>query len=82
MLQVLYEYGIFFHFLIAQVISVFVFPTRIVQFFFYCIRNYSHLAFFCYCTGQFVSDLVGNPEDWFSHVAGHIINLTLFGSRS
>ena len=24
------------------------------------------LAIFCCCTVRFVSDLVGNPEDWFS----------------
>ena len=27
------------------------------------------LACSCHCTGRFVSDLVGNPEDRFSHVA-------------
>ena len=30
---------------------------------------------FCDCTGRFVSDLVGNPEDRFSRVAAHIIKL-------
>ena len=25
------------------------------------------LAIFCDCTARFVSDLIGNPEDWFSH---------------
>ena len=34
------------------------------------------LAFFCDCTGQFVSDLVGNPNCWFSHVKAHF-HLTL-----
>ena len=30
------------------------------------------LAIFCDCLVRFVSDLVGNPEDRFSHVAAHI----------
>ena len=30
------------------------------------------LACFCDCTGRFVSDLVGNPEDRFSRVAAHM----------
>ena len=25
------------------------------------------------CTGWFVSDLVRNPEDWFSHLAAYLI---------
>ena len=32
----------------------------------------SNLAFFCGCTARFVSDLVGNPDDRFSHVAAHL----------
>ena len=35
--------------------------------------NAKVLAFFCDCTGQFVSDLVGNPEALFSRVAAHIV---------
>ena len=31
------------------------------------------LARFCDCTGRFMSDLVGNPEDRFSRVAAHLI---------
>ena len=30
-------------------------------------ENFKHLANFCDCTARFVSDLVGNPEDRFSH---------------
>ena len=30
-------------------------------------RNFKPLAIFCSCTAWFVSDLVGNPKDWFSH---------------
>ena len=32
-------------------------------------ENFKHLAIFCGCTAQFVSDLVGNPEDGFYHEA-------------
>ena len=53
-----------------QLISAFVFATRIVQFLFFL--NFKLLAIFYSCTGQFVSDLVGNPEDRFSRVAAHI----------
>ena len=31
------------------------------------------LPFFCDCTARFVSDLVGNPEDWFSRVVAKIV---------
>ena len=31
------------------------------------IRNFKPLAMLCGCTAWFVSDLVGNPEDRFSH---------------
>ena len=30
------------------------------------------LAIFCGCTARFVSDLIGNPEDRFTHDAAHI----------
>ena len=35
-------------------------------------KNFKPLACFCDCTGWFVSDLVGNPEDRFSRVAAHL----------
>ena len=44
----------------------FVFATKIVQSFFL------NPKFFRDCTDQFVSDLVGNPEDWFSRFTAHI----------
>ena len=31
------------------------------------------LAIFCDCTARFVSDLVGNPEEWFSHNEAHFV---------
>ena len=35
-------------------------------------QNFKPLATFCGCTARFVSDLVGNPEDRFSHSKVHI----------
>ena len=35
-------------------------------------QNFKPLAIFCDCTAQFVSDLVGNPVDRFSHNEAHI----------
>ena len=52
----------------AKLNSTFVFATRIVQF----LQNFKSLGFFCDCTGQFVSDQVGDPENRFSHVPAHI----------
>ena len=40
------------------------------------IRNLKILACFCDCTGRFVSDLVGNPEVWFSPVTAHVTSQT------
>ena len=37
-------------------------------------QNFKPLACFCSCTGQFVSDLVGNSKDQFSRVTAHIIH--------
>ena len=34
--------------------------------------NFKPLAIFCGCTARFVSDLVGNPQDRFSHNEAHI----------
>ena len=36
------------------------------------IHKFKILGFFCDCTGRFVSDLVGNPNCWFSHAQAHI----------
>ena len=35
-------------------------------------ENFKSLASFSNCAARFVSDLDGNPEDWFSDVAAHI----------
>ena len=37
------------------------------------ILNFKPLAIFCGCTVRFVSDLVGNPEDRFSHNDAHMV---------
>ena len=34
----------------------------------------NHLIIFCGCTGQFVSDLVGDLNCWFSNVNAHLIH--------
>ena len=34
-------------------------------------HSFKVLAFFCGCTGWFVSDLVQNPENWFPHDTAH-----------
>ena len=49
----------------AKLISAFVFATWIVQSSY--ILNFKPLAIYCDCTAPFVLDLVGNPEDRFSH---------------
>ena len=36
-------------------------------------KNYKVLAIFCSCKGQFVSDLVVNPKDWFSRDVAHFV---------
>ena len=43
-----------------------IFPLLLISYF-------KLLARFCDCTGRFVSDLVVNPEDRFSHVAAQVI---------
>ena len=58
----------------AKLICAFVFAAQMVQsLLFLKIRNFKPLAILCGCTDWFVSDLVGNPEDRFSHVAAQII---------
>ena len=37
-----------------------------------CLSVSCHKTIFCGCTARFVSDLVGNPEDRFSHDAAYI----------
>ena len=39
------------------------------------IRNFQILGHFFDCTGQFVSDLVGNPNSWFSHAKAQLISI-------
>ena len=57
----------------AQLIIALVFTTLIVQFLFFLeIQNFKLISIFCGCIGRFVSELVGNPEDRFSHDGAHI----------
>ena len=57
----------------AKLNSAFVFATRKgLSLYFLYIRNFKPLAILCGCTAWFVSDLVGNPEDRFSHNEAHI----------
>ena len=57
----------------------FVFATQLVQFLYllpnFQIQNFQPLAFFCDCTGRFVSDLFGNLNCWFSRDAAHLFLL-------
>ena len=53
-----------------QLISAFVFATRIVQFLFYLNPKFQ-VSVFIDCTGRFVSDLVRNPKDQFSRIMAH-----------
>ena len=55
----------------AKLISAFVFPTQIVPFLYFLNPKFP-ASIFCDCTTRFVSDLVGNFKDRFSHVAAHI----------
>ena len=58
----------------AQLISAFVFATRIVQFLFF-LNQKLKLHMFYGCTDRFVSELVGNPEDRLSRVEAQNILL-------
>ena len=39
---------------------------------FYVNRTFKPIAYLCDCKGRFVSELVGNPNCWFSHVKAQI----------
>ena len=51
----------------AKLISAFVFTTRIVKFLYFLNPKFQASTIFCGCTAWFVSDLVENTEDRFSH---------------
>ena len=44
------------------------------------IRIFKPLAILCGCTARFVLDLVGNPEDRFSHNEAHVVSLLRLGA--
>ena len=49
---------------------------------FKCEISFKPLAIFCGCTARFVSDLVGNTEDRFSHDEAHMVKLEFTGVHS
>ena len=57
----------------VQLISTFVFATLLVQILLISSQNFKRLVGFCDCTGEFVSDLVGNPKEQFCRDVVHII---------
>ena len=57
----------------TQLISNFVFATWILQFLLFFNLKFKASS----CTGRFVSDLVGNPENQFSPVGAHIVVLQI-----
>ena len=55
-----------------KLISAFVFATRIVQSLYFLSPKFQASSIFCGFTARFVSNLVGNPEDRFSHTEAQI----------
>ena len=47
--------------------------TLIIPFLFFLYKYKNYAKFFCACTARFVSDLVGNPNCWFSHKKARIV---------
>ena len=45
-------------------------------------NDFKPLAIFCGCTAQFVSDLVENPEDQFSHNEAQLIIIELHSDKT
>ena len=64
------------HTVTAQLISAFVFATQnlILQLLFFLNPKFQASSLWpsSETAGHYVSDLVGNPKDWFSRVAAHI----------
>ena len=56
----------------AKLISAFVFATRIVQSLYLLNPKFQASSILSDCNARFVSDLVGNPEDRFSHNEAHL----------
>ena len=56
----------------AKLISPFVFATWIVQSLYFLNPKFQASSHLLWLTAHFVSDLVGNPEDRFSHNKAHI----------
>ena len=56
----------------AQLISPFVFITKIVKLSTSLNQSFKPLAILCGCTARFMSDMAGNPKNRFSRDADHI----------
>ena len=60
--------------------------SRISAFFFCCtdstipLHNKSKISILCGCTAWFVSDLVGNPKDQFSHNKAQMVHIMITSS--
>ena len=62
----------------AKLISAFFFATRIIRSLFFLNPKFQASSIFCGCTARFVSDLVGNPEDRFSHNEAHLMPINIW----
>ena len=62
----------------AKLISAFVFATQIVQSLYFLSTNFKSLTILCGRAAWFVCDLVGNPEDRFSHNEAQIVSQCLY----
>ena len=49
-----------------------IFATRIIKSLYFLIPKFQASSHLYVCTAWFVSDMVGNPEDWFSHNKAHM----------
>ena len=56
----------------AKLISAFIFAIRMVQSLYYLNPKFQASSHLLWCTARFVWDLVGNPEDRFSHNEAHL----------
>ena len=57
------------------------FAIRIVQSRYLLNPKFQASSYLCGCTARFVSDLVGNPEDRFSHNEAHFKSLVIVTPR-
>ena len=65
-----------------KLISAFVYATWIEQPLYFIYTKFQASAILCGCAAWFVSDLVGNPEDRFSHNEAHMLLTECFVWRN